>query len=189
MMRRRGFLRLLGGLFSWRVAGASAAADAEAWAEHLSVSFERFAGERKDSWNETVSHTASSHATYGFKTLQQHSTKTLPVSSLFQPYDDTRFVKLTTLKVAGLQYGELSTHPFLPGEYLRLVREPHNAYDPYAVAIRYAGMRVGYIPRTNSRIVASLIDAGIPLYAAVRYFEVDKEPWERLWVGVWMERV
>jgi len=97
-------------------------------------------------------------------------------------------VKLTTLKVAGVQYGECADTVFVPDEPLRLVPEPSNPYDRYAVAIYRRDARVGYIPRTNSRMVASLIQSGMQLHATVRYFKPDKEPWERLWVSVWMEQ-
>ena len=44
-------------------------------------------------------------------------------------------VKLTTLKVAGLQYGEMNNASFVSEEKLELKREADNAYDIYAVAI------------------------------------------------------
>ena len=92
--------------------------------------------------------------------------------------------KLTTLKVAGLQYGECSDSIFNNSDVLTLVREPHNPYDKYAVAVYMDNRKVGYIPRTNSRIVASLIDAGEKIEARVRYFHPHKEPWDRLWVSI-----
>ncbi len=105
------------------------------------------------------------------------------------PPDDRSFchrIKLTTLKVAGLQYSDLTSHSFITDEMLTLIREPHNPHDSHAVAIRYMGLKVGYIPRTNSRIVAALMDSGHTLYAAVRYFEKEEELGERLWVSIWM---
>ena len=96
-----------------------------------------------------------------------------------------RFTKLTTLKVAGLQYGECSDSIFNNSDVLTLVREPHNPYDKYAVVIYKEKQKVGYIPRTNSRIIASLIDAGEKIEAKVRYFHPHKEPWERLWISLY----
>jgi len=94
--------------------------------------------------------------------------------------------KLTTLKIAGLQYGELAKEPLRPDEPLQLIREPDNPYDRYAVAIYRADKKAGYIPKTNSRIVASLMDSGIELGVRVRYFDEKKEPWNRVWVSVWI---
>jgi len=93
--------------------------------------------------------------------------------------------KLCTLKVAGLQYGDMSKHTFIPTQKLSFIREKDNLYDAYAVAIYFDKRKVGYIPRTNSRIIASLLDNGIKLNVNVRYFDKYKEVWDRLWVEVW----
>ena len=93
--------------------------------------------------------------------------------------------KLTTLKVAGLQYAECADKYFVPQEPLRLQREATNLYDKYAVALYRGEKKVGYIPKANSRIVASLMDSGVSLNAEVRYFHMEKEPWERLWVSLY----
>jgi hypothetical protein len=97
-------------------------------------------------------------------------------------------IKLTTLKVAGLQYGYWADHMFDIDEPLVLRREPNNPHDRYAVALYYRGKKAGYIPRTNSRIVASLMDAGEKIEARVRYFDKNKEVYERLWVSLWKQR-
>jgi len=89
------------------------------------------------------------------------------------------------LKVAGLQYGQVSNGTFMPTDTLVLVREPNNTYDKYAVAIYKDTKRVGYIPRENARIIASLLDNGKELEAEVRYFDKEKDVWNRLWVGIW----
>ena len=94
-------------------------------------------------------------------------------------------IKLTTLKVAGVQYGECVTDNFSPTEVLDYKREEENIYDPYAVALYSKNKRVGYIPKENSRIIASLLDNGTALHIEVRYFYETKEPWKRLWVSVY----
>lgn len=93
--------------------------------------------------------------------------------------------KLTTLKVAGLQYGDAVDTDFSKQQPLTLLREHSNKYDRYATAIYYQGKKVGYIPRENSRIIASLIDNGVSLDASVRYFDMDAKSWERMWVSIW----
>ncbi|MDQ7046556.1 MAG: HIRAN domain-containing protein [Sulfurovum sp.] len=87
--------------------------------------------------------------------------------------------------MAGLQYGETIHTTFTPKEKLRLDRESHNAYDKYAVALYKQDKKVGYIPKVHSRIIASLLDNGVELDVEVRYFDKDKEPWDRLWVSIW----
>ena len=114
--------------------------------------------------------------TFGATTLTSVSANVPPVSK----------TKLTTVKAAGLQYGECADSLFTPNDPLRLIREPQNRYDRYAVAIYKEEKKLGYIPKANSRIIASLIDNGTTLSATVRYYDQKKEPWERVWVSVWM---
>ena len=99
--------------------------------------------------------------------------------------NEAKGFKLCTLKVAGLQYGEMKSAIFVPKEKLLLQREPQNAYDKYAVGIYHDEKKVGYIPKENSRIIASLLDNGVELDVEVRYFDKQKPTWDRLWVGVW----
>lgn len=55
-----------------------------------------------------------------------------------------------------------------PGEFLELVREPHNPHDPMAVAVVSArGVRVGYLNRTRARWIGSKIDRGLDVRAIV----------------------
>lgn len=71
------------------------------------------------------------------------------------------------------------------GERVRLVREPENPYDEYAIRIdalpedgeisREAlvpGSKLGYIPRDRNKIFARLMDAGKDLYGTVRHKEI-----------------
>jgi len=47
------------------------------------------------------------------------------------------------------------------GDTLALVREPDNRYDRSAVRIdTLGGVKLGYVPRTYSGMVAALIDSG-----------------------------
>lgn len=93
--------------------------------------------------------------------------------------------KLCTLKVAGLQYGDMAGCHFRVAQALQLKREADNVYDKYAVAIYAEEKRVGYIPKENARILAALLDNGIKLDVEVRYFDKKKPVWDRLWVGVY----
>ncbi|MDY0401993.1 MAG: HIRAN domain-containing protein [Sulfurovum sp.] len=95
--------------------------------------------------------------------------------------------KLTTLKVAGLQYHNAKAREFMLREKLCLIREKDNPYDRYAVALYSGELKVGYIPKENSRIFASMLDNGMALDVEVRYFDKNKPIWERLWVSVWQK--
>ena len=71
------------------------------------------------------------------------------------------------------------------GERVRLVREPENPYDEYAIRIDALpeegeisqdaldlGLKLGYIPRDRNKIFARLMDAGKDLYGTVRHMEI-----------------
>lgn len=71
------------------------------------------------------------------------------------------------------------------GERVRLVREPENPYDEYAIRIDALpeegeisqdaldlGLKLGYIPRDRNKIFARLMDAGKDLYGTVRHKEI-----------------
>ena len=54
------------------------------------------------------------------------------------------------------------------GERLVLKREPQNGYDRRAVAVwTEAGEKLGYLPRTDNKAVAALIDAGLTISARI----------------------
>ena len=72
---------------------------------------------------------------------------------------------------------------------LRLVREPDNPYDEYAIRVETADAemigycatpalastedrKLGYISRTNNKIIARLMDAGKLIYGKVRLKEI-----------------
>lgn len=75
------------------------------------------------------------------------------------------------------------------GDLVRLVREPENEYDEYAIRVETedakkigyvptelipdeAYLTIGYMPRVNNKILARLMDAGKELYGVVRLKEM-----------------
>ncbi len=109
----------------------------------------------------------------------------LPFALQAQSHKEYNCFKLTTTKVAGLQHNDASDFRFSQDQTLRLQREPNNPYDRYAVALFHKDRKIGYIPKENSRIIASLLDNGVVLEPKVRYFDESRPLWERLWVSVW----
>ena len=77
------------------------------------------------------------------------------------------------------------------GDLVKLVREPENKYDEYAIRIDTNSdqplgyvpsekvpddeyLKLGYVPRVNNKILARLMDAGKYLYGVVRLKEMDR---------------
>jgi hypothetical protein len=46
------------------------------------------------------------------------------------------------------------------GSELRLVAEPDNRFDPYAVVIYYKDTKLGYIPRDENKIISQFLNLG-----------------------------
>ena len=90
--------------------------------------------------------------------------------------------------VAGYQYhqGEEVEHLLVPGKELVLQREPKNPHDTLAIAIHFAGRRIGYIPRVGNQPLAALLDNGYELRANCREFDPEASVWDRVLVEVWM---
>ena len=103
-------------------------------------------------------------------------------------------IYLIETRVAGFQYHDgpdLEVQAVLAEmKDLVLVREPYNEYDSRAIAIQTAYQdKVGFIPRRNNLILASMMDQGLPLFAEIVEFDpvqIDESPWNCLRIRVYM---
>lgn len=86
-------------------------------------------------------------------------------------------IKLITLNVAGLEYVDNIDEIFPEikvGDRLELFREASNEYDELAILVKYAGEKIGYVPRKDNKVLASLMDNGKFLYGIVKDVGVDE---------------
>jgi len=88
--------------------------------------------------------------------------------------------------LAGFQYHEgESLWPLLSvGAPLRLLREPENTHDARAVAVRFMGRRIGYLPRLENTAVSQMLDRGVPLTAEIAELSRSQDPWQRVQLRV-----
>ncbi len=70
------------------------------------------------------------------------------------------------------------------GDTLGLVREPDNPHDPLAVALRWRGEPIGYIPRRVNADIARRLDAGEALWCRITRLDEGADPWERIEVAI-----
>jgi hypothetical protein len=79
-------------------------------------------------------------------------------------------IYLLSVVVAGTSFvpniEEIASH-IDKGSLLRMVRQPKNEYDEYAIAFFYEQDRIGYIPEMMNLVVSRLMDAGKEFYAEV----------------------
>lgn len=96
-----------------------------------------------------------------------------------------RRVVLFETHVAGFQFHD-GMQPevsvlLTSGKVLALVREPENPHDENAIAvISPEGHHLGYIPRSENDIPATLADQDVLLGAEITAFNPLSAPWERL---------
>lgn len=96
---------------------------------------------------------------------------------------------LNVFSVAGYGYynGESIINGLRRGEVLRLVPEPHNEFDGFAVEIRTSdGIKLGYVPRSDNRAIFRLLRQGAKVVGRVEAIRPEEPSWRRVKVSVWL---
>lgn len=120
--------------------------------------------------------------------------------SIFAPFlakkavavEPKKKVFLQEVYVAGYQYHQGMTEhvqsSLAVGQELSLMRETDNPYDQNAIAvISVNGFKLGYIPRSDNEIPATIAEQKHALHAVVSEFHPSAPPWERLAIKTYME--
>jgi hypothetical protein len=91
--------------------------------------------------------------------------------------------------LAGFRHGEGAEvwQDLRSGDSLSLVREPGNAFDPYAVRVEWRGRKLGYVPRRDNAALAWAIDRGETLHARISRAEWHPNPARRIAFEVFIE--
>lgn len=97
-------------------------------------------------------------------------------------YEPSR--NLLTFHVAGFQFhdGALVLSEIKVGDVLELVPEPDNPHDPDAVAVKFRGTMLGYVPAESAGPLAVMFHYGHKDAFECRAIQVapDKDPWKQL---------
>lgn len=88
-------------------------------------------------------------------------------------------IRLLVTFITGFQhYDGSEAEPLLEtGMPLQLNREPHNRYDQNAVEVWSGDAKLGYVPRSDSKTIANLMDEGIEVQAVVLELEPSAFPY------------
>ena len=93
--------------------------------------------------------------------LWMHSDQNIPLQF-------GRDIYLERQAIVGMRYqggAEELVNQLTPGEKITLLREPENRFDHRAImALDSKGRKLGYIPRSENRIMSALMDAGKVFY-------------------------
>lgn len=98
-------------------------------------------------------------------------------------------IKFSSPYIAGFQYYKgLELEPILrESEPLSLIREPHNRHDCYAVEVFRGDQKLGYLPRSENKIVARIMDQGMVVKAKITKIDPDAIPLRRVKLKVFYE--
>jgi hypothetical protein len=96
--------------------------------------------------------------------------------------------KIAQFYVAGVQFHQLKTiaDQIKQGDFLQLVPEPTNQYDPNAVVIEYQGFHLGYVPKKISSTIAGYLTTD-PVTCTVTAIDMKKKTYEQLEVELTVE--
>lgn len=103
-------------------------------------------------------------------------------------YEPSR--QLMSFNVAGFQFwdGALVLGALRAGAPLELVPEPDNPHDSEAIALRYHGTKIGYVPADENAVLSVMCFYGHAAAFEARVLQVDPEaaPWKQVRVGVFV---
>lgn len=86
---------------------------------------------------------------------------------------------LMRFNIAGFSYyeGAIAFQKLKIGRKLTLKPEPTNIYDKKAVEIYYKNYKLGYLPKSENKVIAALLKNGInPFDARVQTIHKDEHP-------------
>jgi hypothetical protein len=73
------------------------------------------------------------------------------------------------------------------GELLKLVREPKNKFDEYAIALHYRDKKIGFVPAEKNEVLSRLMDSGsVRLRAEIIEVDEAADHWEALYAAVYL---
>lgn len=103
-------------------------------------------------------------------------------------YEPTR--KFDSFFIAGFQHheGAFVLRKLKAGKKLDLVPEPDNPYDPCAIAIKYKGTHLGYVPRCSNQLLAQMMHYGYQgaFECCIMQVDAKADPWEQVRVGLYL---
>ncbi len=95
----------------------------------------------------------------------------------------TREIYLLDIVVAGTTFCENINNlepQLLPQTVLKMVRDPKNKYDKYAIGIYFNKHRIGWVPRELNEVISRLMDAGKAFFCRIvatqkldNWFKID----------------
>lgn len=91
------------------------------------------------------------------------------------PTTTTTTEHLANFNIAGFTYysGAECFSKLKMGAELTLQLEPENKYDPRAVAVYYKNHKLGFVPKSDNRIIFKLLKVGLGHFLKARIQRID----------------
>jgi hypothetical protein len=101
---------------------------------------------------------------------------------------ETVKVLVQSSPLAGFQFyaGKTLWDEMQQGDALTLTREPANVHDANAIRVEWRGRKLGYLPRSENRAVATEMDRGGRVEARIAKLHRHRDPWKRIVVEVFV---
>lgn len=98
-------------------------------------------------------------------------------------------IYLNSVYIAGFQYykGTKLEKGLKENEVLGLKRQAENPHDFFAVEVFSGDKKLGYLPRTDNKIIARMMDQGVNMKAVIRKIDLEAHPYRRVRIRVYSE--
>lgn len=98
-------------------------------------------------------------------------------------------IYLNSPYIAGFQYyngSELEKY-LKKNDELTLQRQPENPHDYFAVEVFRKNQKLGYLPRTDNKIVARMMDQSVKVKARIGHINPEEGAYRRIKLRVYAE--
>ena len=114
------------------------------------------------------------HAESAPKIVEKH-----PNESAIMIYDEY---------VAGFKYykGPKNLDKVQVDDEIKLIREPNNKHDEFAIGVHWGDKKLGYIRMDDNIVIANLLDNDIPLFCKISEIQKEAETWEQVAISVFL---
>lgn len=100
--------------------------------------------------------------------------------------EEKKDVYLDSVYIAGFQYykGIAVENDLQENDLLDLKRQADNQYDHFAVEVYRGEHKLGYLPRTDNKMIARMMDQGVKMKAKIRAIDPEASPFRRVKIMV-----
>lgn len=103
--------------------------------------------------------------------------------------EQAKYFVLNDTHIAGFQFhdGPGVLWAMREGETVKLVAEPDNRHDKWAVRIERQGKHIGYLPRKQNHAVSRLLQQGCKVRCKITNVDREAAPWRAVKVQAYIK--